>query len=595
MQQREVSVLCAGGLGSLGTLAGSWLATTGAAHLSLLGRTGKLTSHLTPIHDTAPGVIITAAALNPASQEDTSAAMCLPKEGNQDTAGPMAILGVMHASGTLADALVSRQTMHGIRTVAAAKVSPAQNLIAKGGPHAVGSHLGFSSIAALLGAAGQANYAGANAALDSAMLQQSAMGVSACSLQWGAWGGIGMAAQDPSIGMRLARGGVDLITPTQGLATLAAVLSGSHSPAQPLQAYSPMIAVLPITDLPAFQKQLPAGSAFWQELQQHVTHHSTAAKLNASSRSRLPAALPLPESKSAPALQHSKEGSKHPQAPRHISATASTPEILQVVTGTVQEVLGKSLSSDASLMESGLDSLGAVELRNALAARFSIDLPATLTFDYPSVAAIASFLQQEISPTPGSASQTEPALNLDASQLHHFPSFPSALSLDQYRADPFLGSTATSMNVAPPGAVQTGPVLRDPSASAHQHMTTPSPETLQKVLQAVKEVVGGDVAPDDSLMEAGLDSLGAVELRNALSASFKVDLPATLTFDHPSAAAVALRLSEPALASEPGQEEAMMPQDTGSSLSLHPMQPHGLAMGSALQPAAICIKGVSAR
>ena len=40
-------------------------------------------------------------------------------------------------------------------------------------------------------------------------------------------------------------------------------------------------------------------------------------------------------------------------------------------------------------------------------------------------------------------------------------------------------------------------------------------------------------------MEAGLDSIGAVELRNAVSAAFGMELPATATFDYPSAEALA--------------------------------------------------------
>ena len=43
-------------------------------------------------------------------------------------------------------------------------------------------------------------------------------------------------------------------------------------------------------------------------------------------------------------------------------------------------------------MEVGLDSLGAVELRNALSQHFELDLPATFTFDYPSVRAMSGFI-----------------------------------------------------------------------------------------------------------------------------------------------------------------------------------------------------------
>ena len=55
-------------------------------------------------------------------------------------------------------------------------------------------------------------------------------------------------------------------------------------------------------------------------------------------------------------------------------------------------VLGVAPALEQPLMEAGLDSLGAVELRNGLATLFAVELPATVTFDHPTAAALGSFI-----------------------------------------------------------------------------------------------------------------------------------------------------------------------------------------------------------
>lgn len=85
--------------------------------------------------------------------------------------------------------------------------------------------------------------------------------------------------------------------------------------------------------------------------------------------------------------------------------------ISSLVLSTVSAVLGPDINPDEPLISSGLDSLGAVELRNSLQAQLpaGLELPATLLFDFPSINAISGYIASQVCLTAAAV------LNADAS------------------------------------------------------------------------------------------------------------------------------------------------------------------------------------
>ena len=87
---------------------------------------------------------------------------------------------------------------------------------------------------------------------------------------------------------------------------------------------------------------------------------------------------------------------------RQASASEQREELVELVRSRTMKVLRRNPSDLIDcrhrLMDLGIDSLMAVELRNALSADIGLPraLPATLTFDYPSVEAIAGYLASRV-------------------------------------------------------------------------------------------------------------------------------------------------------------------------------------------------------
>jgi acyl transferase domain-containing protein/acyl carrier protein len=347
--------LVTGGLSGLGLRTAEWLVQRGAGRVVLLGRRA-------PLPEAAEAIARMGEAAVVATADVTDAVALGELLARLRRDGPP-LRGIVHAAGVLDDAALLHQDADRLNRVMAPKLRGARLLDRLTRVDPLDWFVLFSSAAGVLGSAGQANYAAANAALDQVAQERRERGLCAVSIAWGAWGEIG-AAVARGLAERQAARGLHAFAPAEGFRALEHILASGATQlavmAMDWRRYAGDGATPFLSEILAAAPARPAGAAV----------RAVAADL----RQQLA---------DAPAGRGRRL-------------------VAEFVGGHALRILGlepaRPLDPEAPLSEFGLDSLLAVELRNTLSAALSQPLPATLLFEYPTLDALTDFLLAALRP-----------------------------------------------------------------------------------------------------------------------------------------------------------------------------------------------------
>ncbi|MGW2330392.1 type I polyketide synthase [Streptomyces sp. NPDC001700] len=355
------TVLVTGGTGALGARTARWLARHGAEHLLLIGRRGPTAEGAAALRDELAGLgtEATIAACDVAAPDELAEVLAAIPADRPLTA-------VVHAAGVLDDGVLDGLTPDRFTAVLRAKADGARNLHRLTRDMDLSAFVLFSSLAGVVGSAGQANYAAANACLDALAEQRRADGLPAVSIAWGAWADAGMAESEDTA-HHLARGGVTPMDPEAALAALARCW-----------------------------QQDTAGSVVadidWDRFTAHLAHPRQHTLL-----------ADLPEMRrDGGATARTPAGGTDDLVRRLMALpTDERPRLVrELVLDQVAAVLGHraqgAVPARTAFRELGFDSLSALELRNALTAATGLPLPATLVFDHPTPRDLAVHLTAEL-------------------------------------------------------------------------------------------------------------------------------------------------------------------------------------------------------
>ncbi|MBK6688725.1 MAG: amino acid adenylation domain-containing protein [Deltaproteobacteria bacterium] len=334
------SYLIAGGLGALGLATAQWLADRGARQIGLFGRHGPKDQDRAALQALeARGVAL---KICPVDLSDASG-VAQAVQALEVWGGP--VRGVFHAAGVLEDALLEAVTPAQLQRVKAPKFAGAVHLAHALEGRPLDFFLAYSSLAATLGSPGQAAYTAANGALEGLMASWRRQGQPAYAIAFGPWS-LGMAATTR------ARPGLSSLSPELALAAVAELLSGPP-------------------------RSVSVAALSWPQL---------LSALGARRPAFLEGFGPTASARPA-ALRTALLAAPDEERPVHAE---------RLVAQQVRQILGlaesEPIDPSADLVQLGLDSLMALELRDRLEAGLGRSLPQSATFERRAVKPLAELV-----------------------------------------------------------------------------------------------------------------------------------------------------------------------------------------------------------
>ncbi|MEU8686756.1 type I polyketide synthase, partial [Streptomyces sp. NPDC048611] len=354
----EGTVLVTGGTGMLGSaVARHLVAEHGVRDVLLMSRRGlgapgavELQAELT-----ASGARVTVAACDMTDRQALAELLAgLPAD--------RPLRAVVHAAGALDDGVIPSLTPDRLSAVLRPKVDAVLALREATRDANLSAFVLFSSVAGILGGAGQGNYAAANVFLDTFAYEARSQGVPAASIAWGIWGGHDRLTAGKA---RLALPGVGELSPVHGLQLFDAARGLGH------------------------------GLTVAVRLDFGVLHERARAdEAPALLRSLLP----------APARRSAQDTPAQPSELRHRLAAMPDEERDATLTDLVREqiaaVLGyssaDSVTATTELNGLGFDSLTSLTLRNALNNVVKLPLAPGVAFDFTTPVELAQHIKEQL-------------------------------------------------------------------------------------------------------------------------------------------------------------------------------------------------------